>query len=57
VFSLVYCQIDLVISTLVVLCNVYFCNEDKLVVVNDLDFGIKDVAFEAKVLNEFGTFD
>jgi hypothetical protein len=26
-------------------------------VVDDLDFGIKDVAFEAKVLNEFGTFD
>jgi hypothetical protein len=36
--------------------NVYFCNEDKLVVVDDLDFGIRDVAFEAKVLNEFGTF-
>ena len=24
---------------------------------NDLDFGIKDVAFEAKVFNRYGTFD
>jgi hypothetical protein len=28
-----------------------------VVVVDDLDFGIKDVAFEAKVLNKYGTFD
>jgi phage tail tube protein FII len=27
------------------------------VVVDDLDFEIKDVAFEAKVLNRYGTFD
>ncbi len=47
----------LVISTSIVLCNVYFCNEDKLLVVDDLDFGIKDVAFEAKELNKFGAFD
>jgi hypothetical protein len=25
--------------------------------VDDLDFGIKDVAFEANVLNRYGTFD
>ncbi len=32
--------------------------EVKLVVaVNDLNFRIKDVAFEAKVLNRYGTFD
>jgi hypothetical protein len=28
-----------------------------VVVVNDLDFGVKDFAFEIKVLNRFGTFD
>jgi hypothetical protein len=28
-----------------------------IVVVNDLDFKIKDVAFEAKVFNRYGTFD
>jgi hypothetical protein len=28
-----------------------------IVVVHDLDFRIKDVAFEAKVLNRYGTFD
>jgi hypothetical protein len=28
-----------------------------VVVVDDLDFGIKDVAFEANVLNRYGTFD
>jgi hypothetical protein len=28
-----------------------------VVVVDDLDFGIKDVAFEAKVFNRYGTFD
>jgi hypothetical protein len=27
------------------------------VVVDDLDFGIRDVTFEAKVLNKYGTFD
>jgi hypothetical protein len=32
--------------------------EDRLiVVVDDLDFKIKDVAFEAKVFNRYGTFD
>jgi len=32
--------------------------EIKLVVaVDDLDFGIRDVAFEAKVFNRYGTFD
>ncbi len=32
--------------------------EAKLVVaVDDLDFIIKDVAFEAKVFNRYGTFD
>jgi hypothetical protein len=32
--------------------------ESKLVlVVDDLDFGIRDVAFEVKVFNRFGTFD
>jgi len=32
--------------------------ETKLVViVDDLDFKIKDVAFEAKVFNRYGTFD
>jgi hypothetical protein len=28
-----------------------------VVVVNDLDFEIKDVTFEAKVFNKYGTFD
>jgi hypothetical protein len=28
-----------------------------VVVVDDLDFRIKDVTFEAKVLNRYGTFD
>jgi hypothetical protein len=28
-----------------------------VVVVNDLDFEIRDVAFEAKVFNKYGTFD
>jgi len=31
--------------------------EARLVVVNDLDFGIKDVAFQAKVFNKYGIFD
>jgi hypothetical protein len=26
-------------------------------VVDDLDFGIRDVAFDAKVFNRYGTFD
>jgi hypothetical protein len=30
-------KLILVIFTSVVLCNVYFCNEDKLVVLDDLD--------------------
>ncbi len=28
-----------------------------VVVVDDLDFGIKDVTFETKVFNRYGTFD
>jgi hypothetical protein len=28
-----------------------------IIVVDDLDFRIRDVAFEAKVFNRFGTFD
>jgi len=28
-----------------------------VVVMDDLDFGIKNVAFEAKVLNRYGTFN
>jgi hypothetical protein len=28
-----------------------------VVVVDDLDFGIKDVAFEAKMFNKYGNFD
>jgi hypothetical protein len=28
-----------------------------IIVVDDLDFGIRDVAFEAKVFNRYGTFD
>jgi hypothetical protein len=37
---------------------VILVKEAKLVVVvDDLDFGIKDVAFEAKVFNWYGTFD
>jgi hypothetical protein len=31
--------------------------EAKIVVVDDLDFGIRDVAFEAKVFNRYGNFD
>jgi len=28
-----------------------------IVAVDDLEFGIKDVAFEVKVFNKYGTFD
>jgi hypothetical protein len=28
-----------------------------IIAMDDLDFGIRDVAFEAKVLNRYGTFD
>jgi hypothetical protein len=28
-----------------------------VIVVDDLDFGIRDVAFEANVLHRYGTFD
>ncbi len=28
-----------------------------IVMVDDLDFGIKDVGFETKVFNKYGTFD
>jgi hypothetical protein len=28
-----------------------------VVVVDDLDFGLRDVTFDANVLNKFGTFD
>ncbi len=28
-----------------------------VVVVNDLDFGIKDIALQAKVFNKYGIFD
>ncbi len=28
-----------------------------IVVMDDLDFGIRDVAFETKVFNNYGTFD
>jgi len=28
-----------------------------VVVVDDLDFGIRDVTFEAKVFNKYGTFN
>ncbi len=28
-----------------------------VVVVNDLDFGIKNIAFQAKVFNKYGIFD
>jgi hypothetical protein len=28
-----------------------------IVMMNDLDFGIKDVAFEVKVFDRYGTFD
>jgi hypothetical protein len=32
--------------------------ESRLIVtMDDLDFGIRDVAFEAKVFNRYGTFD
>jgi hypothetical protein len=31
--------------------------EAKVVMMDGLDFGIKDVAFEANVLNWYGTFD
>jgi hypothetical protein len=37
---------------------VVLVKEAKLIVtMNDLDFGIRDVAFEAKVFNRHGTFD
>jgi hypothetical protein len=37
---------------------VILMKEARLVIaMNDLDFGIRDVAFEAKVLNRYGTFD
>jgi hypothetical protein len=28
-----------------------------VVVINDLDFGVRDVVYEAKVLNRYGTLD
>jgi hypothetical protein len=28
-----------------------------VVVINDLDFGVRDVAYEAKVLNRYATLD
>jgi hypothetical protein len=28
-----------------------------VITLNDLDFGIKDLTFEAKVFNRYGTFD
>jgi hypothetical protein len=28
-----------------------------IVMMNDLDFGIRDVAFEVKVFDRYGTFD
>jgi hypothetical protein len=32
--------------------------EDRVIfAVDDLDFGIRDVTFEAKVFNKYGTFD
>jgi hypothetical protein len=38
--------------------DVVIVKEVRLIVaVDDLDFKIKDVAFEAKVLNRYGTFD
>jgi hypothetical protein len=37
---------------------VVLVKEAKLIVaMNDLDFGIRDVAFEVKVFNKYGTFD
>jgi len=37
---------------------VVLVKEAKLIVtMNDLDFGIRDVAFEVKVFNRYGTFD
>jgi hypothetical protein len=38
--------------------DVILVKEARLIVVmDDLDFEIKDVTFEAKVLNRYGTFD
>ncbi len=37
--------------------NVLMKEGKLVVVVDDLDFRIKDVAFEAKVFNRYGTFD
>jgi hypothetical protein len=38
--------------------DVVLMKEVRLVIlVDDLDFEIKNVAFEAKVLNRYGTFD
>jgi hypothetical protein len=56
--SFVYCQIHLdkflFFGTMVVIPM----KEVKLVVVvDDLNFGIKDVTFETKVFNRYGTFD
>jgi len=58
--SFVDCQIHLpsFIFFLAQLMVIVLMKEAQLVVVaNDLDFGVKDVAFEIKVFNRFGTFD
>jgi hypothetical protein len=52
----------LVVNLLLVSCynlhNGCYCNEGRLLVgVDDLDFKVRDVAFEAKVLNMYDTFD
>jgi len=58
-FHLFVVKFTLVISFFFFLHNGFIIvKEVKLVVaVNDLNFRIKDVAFEAKVLNRYGTFD
>ncbi len=57
--SFVYCQIHLgkFYSFFCTIPIVPMKEARLIVAMDDLDFGIRDVAFEAKVFNRYGTFD
>jgi hypothetical protein len=55
--SFVYCEIHFGKFFFMFLHNVLVKEARLVVMVDDLDFKIWDVAFEAKVLNRYGTFD
>ncbi len=57
-FHLFIIKFILVILNLFLHNNCYLVKEARLIdVVDDLDFEIRDVAFEANVFNKYGTFD